>query len=132
MPDLTKILAENQNEMLKLIAPLNEKLPVCLNVQDSECDPENISVARTSTHVKTYTATSSKTTSNTVVTYRSSETVLFNFIQPYIMIQRVESFLYINETNLSNTFSINFSSNILRFSTNYIDTKPFCSKSVLC
>ena len=64
MSDLTKILAENQKEMLKLIASLNKKQSVCLNVQDSDSEPENISVARTSTPVKAYTATSSKTTPN--------------------------------------------------------------------
>ena len=62
MSDLTEILAENQKEMLELIAPLDKKQPVCLNVQDSESDPENITVARTSTLLKTYTAISSKTT----------------------------------------------------------------------
>ena len=64
MSDLTKILAENQKEMLTLMAPLNKKQPVCLNIQDSDSEPENNSVARTSTPVKTYTATSSKTTPN--------------------------------------------------------------------
>ena len=64
MSDLTKILAENQKEMLKLIAPSNKKQLVCSNVQDSDSEPENISVARTSTPVKAYTATSSKTTPN--------------------------------------------------------------------
>ena len=64
MSDLTKILAENQKEMLNLIAPLNRKQSVNLNTQDSDSEPENISVARTSTPVKTYTATSSKTTLN--------------------------------------------------------------------
>ena len=64
MTDLTNILAENQKEMLKLIAPLNKKQPACLNVQDSDSEPEGISVARTSTSVKTYPATSSKTTPN--------------------------------------------------------------------
>ena len=64
MSDLTKILTENQKEMLKLTAPLNKKQPVCLNVRDSDSEPENISVARTSTPVRTYTATSSQTTPN--------------------------------------------------------------------
>ena len=64
MSDLTKILAENQKEMPILIAPLNKKQPASSNVQDSDSEPENISVARTSTPVKTYTATSSKTTPN--------------------------------------------------------------------
>ena len=62
MSDLTKILAENQKEMLNLIAPLNKKQPVSLNTHDSDSDPEDISVARTSTPVKTNTATVPKTT----------------------------------------------------------------------
>ena len=62
MSDLTKILAENQKEMFKLIAPLNKKQTVHLNVQDSDSEPENVSVARTSTPVKTHTATNPKTT----------------------------------------------------------------------
>ena len=62
MSDLTKILAENQKKRLKIIATLNRKQPVCSNVQDSDSEPENTSVARTSTPVKTNTATSSKTT----------------------------------------------------------------------
>ena len=64
MSDLTRILAENQKEMLKLIAPVSKKRPVSSNIQDSDSDQENISVARTSTSVKTQTATSSKTTPN--------------------------------------------------------------------
>ena len=62
MSDLTKILAENQKEVLKLIAPLNKKQNVLINAQDSDSETENVSVARTSTPVKTQTATSSKTT----------------------------------------------------------------------
>ena len=62
MTDLTKILAENQKEMLKLIAPLNKKQPVCPNVQDSDSEPENISTARASTPVKINTAIIPKTT----------------------------------------------------------------------
>ena len=68
MSDLTKILAENQKEMLKLIAHLNKKQTVHMNVQDSDSETENVSVARTSTPVKTHTATNSKTTP-TVVTW---------------------------------------------------------------
>ena len=64
MTDLTKILAENQKEMLKLIAPASKKRSVNPDLQDSDSDQENISVARTSTPVKTQTATSSKTTPN--------------------------------------------------------------------
>ena len=62
MSDLTKILAENQEEMLKFIAPLSKNQPVYLNNQDSDSEPENISVARTSTPVKITNATNSKTT----------------------------------------------------------------------
>ena len=62
MSDLTKILAENQKEMLKLIAPLRKKQPACLNNQDSDSEPEKVSVARTSTPVRPNTATGSKTT----------------------------------------------------------------------
>ena len=61
MSDLTKILAENQRESPKLIAPSTKKQPVYLNNQDSDSEPENISVARTSTPVKTTNATNSKT-----------------------------------------------------------------------
>ena len=60
--DLTKILAENQKEMLKLIAPLSRKRPISANVQESDSEPEDVSVARTSTPVKTITAASSRTT----------------------------------------------------------------------
>ena len=60
LADLTKQLAENQKEMLKLIAPLSRKRPISTNDQDTDSEPENVSVARGSTPVKTMT--SSKTT----------------------------------------------------------------------
>ena len=47
--------------MLKLIAPLSKKHPEHLNIQDSDSELENISVARTSTPVKITIATNSKT-----------------------------------------------------------------------
>ena len=62
MSDLIKKSAENQKEMLKLIAPLSKKRPIHLEDRDSDSEPENISVARTSTPVKTTTATNSETT----------------------------------------------------------------------
>ena len=52
MSDLAKILAENQTEMLKLIAPLNNKHPVHPNEQDSDTETEYISIARRSTPIK--------------------------------------------------------------------------------
>ena len=58
MSDLANILAQNQKKMLKLIAPMSKKRP---SNQDSDSESENISVARTSTPIKT-NATSSKTT----------------------------------------------------------------------
>ena len=48
--------------MLKLIALLSKKRPICTIDQESDSEPEKISVARTTTPVKTTTATSSKTT----------------------------------------------------------------------
>ena len=62
MTDLTKILAENQKEIFKLIAPLSKKLSVSANIQESDSEPEEVPVARTSTPVKTNTATGSKIT----------------------------------------------------------------------
>ena len=62
LSDLSKILAENQKEMLKMIAPLSKNCLICTKDQDSDSEPENTSVARTSTPVKTTIATSSKTT----------------------------------------------------------------------
>ena len=52
MSDLAKMLAENQKEMLKLIAPRRRKQPVHPNNQDPDSEPENVSVARTSTPIK--------------------------------------------------------------------------------
>ena len=61
MSDLTKLLAENQKELLKLIAPMKKKSSDHQALENSYSEPENISVARTSTPVKTK-ATTSKTT----------------------------------------------------------------------
>ena len=62
--DLTKVLAEDQKEMLKLKAPLNKRQPVRWNDQDADSEPENISVTRMSTPVKRTNTTNSKTTQN--------------------------------------------------------------------
>ena len=43
MADLAKILAENQQEMLKMIAPIVKKKPLRELISDSESDEENIS-----------------------------------------------------------------------------------------
>ena len=52
MSDLAKMLAENQKEMIKLIAPKAKKSSVHQNARDSDSETEHISVARTSTPVK--------------------------------------------------------------------------------
>ena len=62
MTDLTKILAENQKEIFKLTAPLSKKRSISANIQESDSEPEDVPVARTSTPVKTTTATGSKVT----------------------------------------------------------------------
>ena len=64
MSDLTKILAENQKEILKIIAPVAKKQTALTVPGESDSEPENISVARTSTPVKIINATRSKTTPN--------------------------------------------------------------------
>ena len=61
MSDLTKILPDNQKEMLKLIAPMTKKSSDHQATENFDSELENISVARTSTPVKTK-ATTSKTT----------------------------------------------------------------------
>ena len=61
MSDLAKMLAENQKEMMKLIVPMAKKLSAHQNFQDSDSETENTSVARTSTPLKIYTATSKTT-----------------------------------------------------------------------
>ena len=63
LSDLSKILAENQKEMFKLIAPLSKKRAVSLENQDCDSEVENTPVARTSTPVKAVTATNTKITS---------------------------------------------------------------------
>ena len=62
MTDITKRRAENQKEIFELIAPPSKKSSVSANVHESDSEPEDIPVARTSTPVKTNTATGSKTT----------------------------------------------------------------------
>ena len=61
MSDLTKILAENQNEILKLIAHVVIKPVILQNLENFDSEPENVSPNTTSTPVETK-ATTSKTT----------------------------------------------------------------------
>ena len=63
MTDLTKILAENQKEMLKLIAPVTKKQTLVRASEETDSDPENIPENATSTPIKTKsTATTNKIT----------------------------------------------------------------------
>ena len=91
MSDLTKILAENQKEMLKLIAPVSKKRPISSNAQDSDSDQESISLARTSTPVKTQTATSSKTTP---VNSRNSKYDTFVFLPKILWTSSTLSWIF--------------------------------------
>ena len=61
MSGLTKLLAEIQKKMLKLMAPMTKKSPDYQALENSDSESENISVARASTPVKPE-ATTSKTT----------------------------------------------------------------------
>ena len=58
------MLAENQTEMMKLVAQIIKKASTYQNAQDSDPETENISVARTSAPVKTNTAASKTTPTN--------------------------------------------------------------------
>ena len=63
MTDLTKILAENQKEMLKLIAPVTKKQTLVRASEETDSDPENIPENATSTPIRNRTtATAFKTT----------------------------------------------------------------------
>ena len=63
MSDLTRILAENQKEMLKLIAPTTKKQHAIRSAEESDSDPDDIPENATSTPIRNKTtATASKTT----------------------------------------------------------------------
>ena len=63
MSDLTKILAENQKEMLKLIAPTVKKQTIITATEETDSESENISENATSTPIKNKTtATTRKST----------------------------------------------------------------------
>ena len=63
MSDLTKIIAENQEEMLKLIAPTSKKQTVITASEETDSESENVPESATSTPIKTKTiATTRKIT----------------------------------------------------------------------
>ena len=53
MSDLTKILAENQKEMLKLIAPTSKKQTIITAPEETDSESENVPENATSTPFKT-------------------------------------------------------------------------------
>ena len=55
MSDLTKILAENQKEILKLIAPVPKKQSALTVPEETDSESENVPATATSTPVKTKT-----------------------------------------------------------------------------
>ena len=61
MSDLTRILAENQKEILKLISPTVKKSTIPQNLGDTESETENTHPVSTSTPIKSK-ATTFKTT----------------------------------------------------------------------
>ena len=60
MSDLTKILAENQKEMLKLIAPVTKKHAEARASEETDSDPENIPENATSTPIETKTTATTR------------------------------------------------------------------------
>ena len=48
LSDLSKILAENQKVMLKLIVPLSRKRPTCINYQNSDSEPSDYEIVSSS------------------------------------------------------------------------------------
>ena len=62
MSDLTKILAENRKEMLKLMAPTVKKQTIITAAEETDSEYENIPENATSTPIKKTTATTRKIT----------------------------------------------------------------------
>ena len=60
MSDLTKILAENQKEMLKLIAPPVKKQTIIAATEETDSESENIPENATSTPIKKKTTATTR------------------------------------------------------------------------
>ena len=69
MSDLAKMFAENEKEMMKLVAPIAKQSSAHQNAQGFDSETENISVARTFTPVQTNTAISTTTPVNSRNSY---------------------------------------------------------------
>ena len=64
MSDLTKILAENQKEMLKPKAPPNKKPISSQNLGNTDSEPENVFPTNTSTPIRSKATTQKATPVN--------------------------------------------------------------------
>ena len=51
LSDMTKTIAESQNEMLKLMAPAGKKSTIHQNAEESDSETENTHLASISTHI---------------------------------------------------------------------------------
>ena len=76
MTDLTKILAENQKEMLKLIAPVTKKQTLVRASEETDSDPEDIPENATSTPIKT----KSTATTNRITPVNSRNSTTFSIM----------------------------------------------------
>ena len=74
MSDLTKFLAENQKEMLKLMAPTSKKQTIITTPEETDSESENIPENATSTPIKTKTTATARKI--TPVNSRNSYTIL--------------------------------------------------------
>ena len=64
MSDLTKILAENQKEMLTLIAPTIKNPTSSQKLENTDSEPENVLPTNTSTPIRSKTITHKTTPVN--------------------------------------------------------------------
>ena len=83
---LTKSLAENQKEMLKLIAPVVKKPVPGQNLENSDSEPENVLPNTTSTPIKRKAATSKTTPVNSGNNFLSA---CFQMIDFFFVLQRI-------------------------------------------
>ena len=79
LSDLAKILAENQKEMLRLIAPVAKKQTTLTVPEESDSESENVRPTVTSTPVKSRTTATTKKT--TPVNKRNSSRKVFRLLK---------------------------------------------------
>ena len=104
MSDLTKILAENQKEMLKLIAPTTKKQHAIRSAEESDSDPDDIPENATSTPIRNKTtATASKTTPINSRNIRFVSGILLRTCSNlrYVSFPSVAFMVYLNSSNIT-------------------------------